>query len=105
MGRRLTLDAVLRGILNEYTGAEHLYYQPPESIQLAYPCIVYSRPNIEADHADDRPYILTERFEVTVIDGDPDSAIPEAIAKLPRCKHDRRFVYDNLYHDVFTIYY
>jgi len=46
-----------------------------------------------------------KRYQVTVIDADPDSIIPEKIEALPMCTFDRQFTADNLYHDVFSLYF
>ena len=72
---------------------------------MSYPCIVYERERIESDHANNKPYLHRKRYSVTVIDKDPESEIPDRIAAFPSCRHDRHFVNDNLYHDVFTLYY
>ena len=101
MGSRLNLQTVLEQILE----SRNVYYQPPESLKLKYPAIVYSRKNIENLHANNNAYIQKKSYEVTVIDDDPDSIIVDKISKLPTCRFDRHYVYDNLNHDVFTLYY
>lgn len=70
-----------------------------------YPAIVYQRNTINSRYADNEPYMHKHRYEVTVIDSDPDSIIPDLVADLPMCRHNRRFVSDNLYHDAFDLYY
>ncbi len=72
---------------------------------MRYPCILYVRSGIEIGFADDNPYIHDKEYTVTVIDPDPDSVIPDKIAKLPKCRFDRHYTADNLNHDVFTIFY
>lgn len=101
MARRLELHQMLC----EALGSKNVYFQPPENFKMAYPCIVYERDKIEPDRADNGVYLLRNRYQVTVIDWDPDSPIPERIAMLPQCQYDRPFVSNNLHHDVFTIYY
>ena len=70
---------------------------------MSYPCIVYRRSKIDIQYANNNPYRIAKKYEITVIDKDPDSMIPDKIAMLPRCRHDRNFVSDNLHHDVFTL--
>jgi hypothetical protein len=70
-----------------------------------FPCIVYQRYNAVSIFAGDKPYIRTKRYQVTVIDADPDSPIPDVVAALPMCVHNRFFVVNNLNHDVFNLYY
>lgn len=102
MGSRLDLHAALLSV----SGLENAYYQPPESVRLVYPCIIYSRDGKAEQFANDKLYTGTYRYTVTVVDTDPDSTIPDAIAKhIPLTSYDRRFVSDGLYHDVFQIYY
>ena len=46
-----------------------------------------------------------KRYEVTVIDRNPDSAIPERIATFPRCRYVTFFTKDSLNHDIFSLYF
>lgn len=101
MGTRLELHEVLCNII----GSRNVYYQPPESIKMNYPAIVYSRNDISNKHGDDIPYMQSVSYQVIVIDKDPDSTIVSDIAKLPYCRFNRHFTSDNLNHDVFTLYY
>lgn len=101
MNSRLRLDAVLRDVL----GSENVYFQPPESIKMQYPAIVYERSNILPTFADNSVYRERRVYQVTVIDKNPDSAIVNRISALPRFRFVRNYKADNLNHDVFTAYY
>ena len=101
MASRLQLQTELEELL----GSKNVYYQPPASVRMNYPAIVYSRSNIENRHADDDVYMQAYFYEVIVIDEDPDSEVVENISKLPGCRFDRHYTSDNLNHDVFTLYY
>lgn len=81
----------------------HVYFQPPPAFQMSYPCIVYNRSAILPRFADNKVYNKANRYSITVIDVNPDSAIPDQIADLPQCKFDRAFVSDGLNHNVFSI--
>lgn len=83
----------------------HVYYQPPPSFRIAYPCIVYSLSSIDTKFADNIPYAHQKQYSVTVIDKNPDSMIVDKVANLPRCSFDRMYTADNLYHWAFTIHY
>lgn len=96
--------ADLQSILETAPGSPYVYFQPPPSICIYYPAIIYSRNHIDIIHANNNPYILDPGYSVTVVDKDPDSKIVEYVAKLPKCKFDRHYTADNLNHDVFTIY-
>lgn len=72
---------------------------------MQYPCIVYARDDAITDFADNKPYTYTKRYQVTVIDRNPDSDIPDKVAQLPMCLLNRYFAADNLNHDVFNLYF
>lgn len=99
--RRLELQILLETIL----GSRNVYYQPPESVKMKYPAIVYERNDIERIHADDIPYLRNVEYMITVIDKDPDSPIVDAVSRLPKCCFNRHFTADNLNHDIFTIFF
>jgi hypothetical protein len=101
MAPRLELHDVLKDIL----GTDQVYFQPPPNVEMQYPCIVYHRTYIQTNHADDIPYRNTIRYQVTVIDRDPDSAIPMLIMGLPLCTYDRFYTADKLNHDVFKLFF
>lgn len=95
----------LQKMFEQILGSRNVYYQPPSTIQMNYPAIVYSRSNIQNTFADDSVYTQSYAYEVTVIDRDPNSEIVEKVSALPMCKFDRHFITSNLNHDVFTLHY
>lgn len=99
MASRLELHTLLTGIV------PNAYFQPPSTVDMSYPCIVYQLDEIGTDFANNVPYNLQKGYKVTVIDPDPDTSIPDEIAKLPTASFDRFYVADNLNHYVFTIYF
>ena len=101
MGQRSALHSLLVSLL----GSEAVYFQPPESLKMTYPCIIYRRNRIKTSFADNNPYSLTKRYQVMVVDRNPDSDIPDKIAQLPMTIFDRHYVAENLNHDVFNIYF
>lgn len=101
MASRLELHEELCTIL----GTRNVYYQPPESIKMKYPAIVYSRDDIRNRFADDNVYSQAHRYQVIVIDPNPDSLIVEDVSKMPSCSFNRHYTSSNLNHDVFTLFY
>lgn len=101
MGTRLELQALLESIL----GSRNVYFQPPASVRMKYPAIVYSRNTIDNTHADNQVYLQNLSYTITVIDSDPDSEIVSKVSMISRIRHDRNFQSDNLNHDVFTLTY
>lgn len=98
---RVELDEIFRQIL----GTRNVYFQPPESVKLKYPCIIYERTDADTKFANNFPYHYTQAYEVLVIDPNPDSELPSKIAALPMSRYARHFTSDSLNHDVFIIYY
>ncbi len=101
MAQRLELQSILTDILQ----TDQVYFQPPPTVQMDYPCIVYRRDYELTRFADDKPYARRKRYQVTVIDRDPDSVIPEKIAELHMCVYDRFYTTENLNHDVFKLFF
>lgn len=101
MGQRLQLQSLLEEILN----SPNVYFQAPPNLQMQYPCILYKKDRVETAFANNSPYRHTKRYQVTVIDEDPDSLIPDQIANLPLCSYDRSYPADNLNHDVFNLFF
>lgn len=101
MNSRIDLHEELRAIL----GSDFVYFQPPESVKMIYPCIVYALDLMDMKYADDRPYLNAKRYCVTVIDKDPDSVLPDRMLILPYCSFSRAYTVDNLNHWVFYLYF
>lgn len=99
MGLRLLLHDLLTGIV------EPVYFQPPTNIQMQFPCITYVRDDSWSEYADNRRYAHAKRYQVTVIDRNPDSVLPDLVEELPLCSFDRFFTADNLNHYVFTLFF
>lgn len=72
---------------------------------MEFPCILYKLDDREIRHANNAPYQKSKRYQVTVMDRNGLSQIPDAVADLPLCAFERRFVVDQLYHDVFNLYF
>lgn len=104
MATKLRTRLDLQEVLCEILGSNNAYYQPPETVKMKYPAIVYSRYDFENFHANNDVYMRSPAYQLTVIDKNPDSEIVEKVSKLPLCSFDRHYKADNLNHDVFTIY-
>jgi hypothetical protein len=98
---RLELQTLLVGVL----GSTNVYFQPPANVQMKYPCIVYAQDNAKTEFAGNNPYRYAKRYQVTVISRDPDSPIPDKVAKLPTANFNRAFTADDLHHYVFNLYF
>lgn len=72
---------------------------------MQYPCIVYRRDWANTRFADNVSYNNTQRYQLTVIDMNPDSDILARVKALPACAYVRYFAVGNLNHDILQIYY
>jgi len=103
LSRRKEFHAVLCGIGGIHP--ENVYFQPPENLQMVYPCIRYERSMQLGQNADDRRYVNRQAYSVMIIDPDPDNPAIDGLAAMPLSTYDRHYTMNNLHHDVFYIYY
>ena len=102
MASRLDLQTELESLL----GSEYVYFQPPESIKLHYPCIIYKKANWGINHADNFAYKSIPHYQVTIIDRDPDANWDKKMLDhFPYVSISSFFNTENLYHWVFGLYY
>lgn len=100
--KRTELSPILRSIL----GSNNVYFQSPAPHKLTYPCIVYEISSRNVNYADNTRYKDMNQYTVTLIGKDPDNdEYIDQLLDLPYCSFDRRFVSDNLYHDVFNLFF
>jgi hypothetical protein len=98
---RIELQSLLESVL----GSRNVYFQPPASVYLKYPAIIYHLSDIYNTPADNEKYLQHKRYSVTVIDENPDSEVSERVSKLELCSFDRFFAMDNLNHFEYTLFY
>ena len=92
--------------LCEILGSRNVYFQPPASVKMQYPAIVYNLKDIDPKHANNLVDTRFFCYAITVIDRNPDSEIVDEISQLPMCSMDRpSYASDGLNHFVFTLYY
>ena len=101
MGNRLELQTILEGVL----GTRNVYFQPPESIKIVHPAIIYSKSSEFIKFANNGLYKNVKRYTVIVIDKDPDSDIPDKVLRLPLCSFDRYYTKNNLNYNVYSLYF
>ena len=106
MAKMMNDRLALHELLCEKLGSRNVYFQPPENYKMKYPCIVYNLGTPRVLFANDKQYIKKRRYEITYIHNDPVSPITDIIHEAFRyCRFERRFISDNKYHDVFTVFY
>lgn len=97
---RIEIDNLFREILE----STNVYFQPPESVKMKYPCIRYRLNDYNSDFANNKPYKHEKSYIGTIISKNADSDLIEKVLKLEKCHFDRFYTADNLYHWVFIIY-
>ena len=103
MRSRLDLHEKLIGIL----GSDHVYFQPPPTAKMQYPCIIYKKNVMDAVYANNKKYGKSQNYTITAVYKNPDSDLSERLfSSFDFCSPNTpTYVADNLYHDVFTIYW
>lgn len=104
---RSQLQTVLENLMGgaeDETKKLNVYFQPPTS-GMVYPCIKYERNDSFSRYADNLKFLLYKRYDLTVIDRNPDSLIPDQVETLPHSRFDRFYVADGLNHFVFNLYF
>jgi len=96
---RLTLHQTLVDIL----GSNNVYYNPPETLQMKFPCIVYNLDYIEDMHADNSKYIDWTTYKIYVVSKKVDHPAIRQILNIPMTRFSTRYVRDGLYHDVIIL--
>jgi len=87
------------------TITQNVYFQPPATLKMTYPCIVYQRDDIDVKRSNDKVYGSIVKYLVTVIDPNPNSELVEKVLLLPLCGFERHYTKDNLNHDIYNLYY
>jgi predicted membrane-bound spermidine synthase len=101
MGTRLEMQAALAALQVDVS----VYFQPPSNVSMVYPAIVYNRDIRAVNYADNGIHSQTHRYQVTVIDRDPDSLLPDLVGDLPFSTRVRHFTTEGLHHDIFYVYF
>lgn len=94
-------DDIVSAIQKE--AGKHVYYQPPETFKMVYPCIIYDLSRDSTLHADDSVYNRKKQYSVTIVDRNPDSDIPDIFSDMFNASMERHYTADNLHHFVYTI--
>lgn len=100
---RVELQRMLKGLFPNAQEA-HVYFQPPESVKLVYPCMVYKLSDMPQLWANNLPYHWEHAYELTYISRDANDPMVEKLIALRETKFVRYFSADNLHHFVYIIF-
>lgn len=95
----------LQNKLVELLGSPNVWFQPPSSIILKYPCIIYKLDDVDETYADDQTYVRSKQYLITIIDKNADSLIYEKILDLPYSSFNTSYVVDNLNHYICSLFW
>lgn len=100
MGSRLDLQSELENFLPD------VYFQPPSSKTMIYPCIVYGKNDKDQKFGNNGIYLSKQGYQITVIEHDPDSSVADNIEKhFTSCVISQYYTVDNLNHTTLNLYY
>ena len=104
---RLDLQSELEELIGRREDKkQNVYFQPPKSLKMVYPCIVYSESDIDVIHADNSKYTTHGEYQLTIIEQNPDSDLAKRLLdRFDHIRYQRTFTNSNLYHRVFNLYY
>lgn len=95
-----------RDRLEEVLDLRNLYFTPPSGFKMEYDCCVYSISRRPAKHADNIKYLKMTCYECMLIFRDPDSDLPNKLTSgFQYCQFNRRYMADNLVHEVYLVYF
>lgn len=96
----------LQEMLETFLGSRNVYFQPPESIRMNYPAIVYDLYRVNQRFASDRQHIGYPGWSITIIDRNKDvDYVSRMLEDFRYCSVERIYVADNLAHYSFIVYY
>lgn len=98
----------IRDILYTIHDTKNVYYNPPSSIQMKFPCFRFEMNNTDIKYADNVSYMRTKRWTITYISRDVediDPVIKEMLDAFKYCTQETQFKSDNLQHVVFNLYF
>ena len=93
--------------LCELLGSREVYFQPPETVKMSYPSIVYDLTRTNQRFGDDCGYHRFPGYTITVIERSADvDWINRMLDAFPSyCSFERTFIAEHLVHYVFILYY
>lgn len=92
--------------LCDLLGSKNVYYQPPESLKINLPAIIYYADTPQEVNANNGVYFLGHRYHVTYLTLDPDSqVVDDILTSFKKIHAETFFKKDNTNHYQFTLYY
>lgn len=95
----------LQSFLEDVLGSHEVYFQPPNTVRMTYPAIVYSLYQANGLHANngEENYLTSLAFRCIVIDKNANSKAAQKLVNTSFAALERSYVTDNLSHFSFII--
>lgn len=93
-----------RAILSKIVGHDRVYFQPPESIKMAYPAVVFHLSDLAATRGSNTVFSMRDRYTVTVMDKQPFPEYLYDLQRVPYTSLDTTYRVNGLNHFVYTMY-
>lgn len=109
MGSRLKLQKELEEVLGTAglpKEKTRVYFQPPSSTKLEYPCIIYELSRTDVTPADNIKYKKFNEYHVKHLFKSLKNELKDKMLDhFYHISHDIRFISNSIYNDDFTLYY
>ena len=94
----------IQTMLEEVLGSSNVYFQEPPNTGMKYPCIVYSFAGYDIRRADNKPYKVTGRWEITHMYKSIKNDLKQKfVFEMDFCSFDRGLKTNGIYHDYYTL--
>lgn len=92
--------------LCEVLKSRNVYFQPPESIKMTYPCVVYSLHGIDTKKADNKIYGYKKCYTIIYITPDSgDTLYDDFVKRFELSRFENYYRANGLNHYTITLYY
>lgn len=95
----------LHHVLEDLISSRHVYFQPPESVKLEYPCIVYNLAKVPVTHADDKVYLMNPKYVIRYISKGADDVTKLRLVQGLGTPIIQTYAQNGLYHYIYELYY
>lgn len=95
----------LHHVLEDIISSRHVYFQPPESVKLEYPCIVYNLAKVPVQHADNTVYLMNPKYVIRYISKGPDDRTKLLLVQSLGVPIIQTYAQNGLYHYIYELYY
>lgn len=81
-----------------------VYFEVDTNTKMQYPCVIYRRTRFKNEWANNHKYLDNAEYDIIYVTAEPDDETVKALLTLPMSSYDRRYVTQNMYHDVLQVF-